>query len=108
MGWLSSELTYCTNVHPANNQAQVIEIVAGPLARVRQIRGLPTMTVGLWFSQNTASELLTQGNLERFVEGLERNAITLFTLNGFPAIDFHSPRIKETVYRPDWADDARL
>jgi len=108
MGWLRSELTYCTNVHPANNQAQVMDIVAGPLSRVRQMRDLPTMTGGLWFSQNTARELLAKNNLERFVESLEQNSITLFTLNGFPAIDFHSPRIKETVYRPDWADAARL
>ena len=108
MAWSPSELTYCTNVHPANNQAQVMDIVAGPLAQVRQIRELSTMTGGLWFSQNTASELLTQDNLDRFVEVLNQNAITLFTLNGFPAIDFHSPRVKETVYRPDWADDARL
>jgi sugar phosphate isomerase/epimerase len=108
MGWLRSELTYCTNVHPANNQAQVMDIVAGPLARVRQMRDLPAMTGGLWFSRNTARELLQQRNLQRFVEGLKQNAITLLTLNGFPAIDFHAPRIKETVYRPDWADAARL
>jgi hypothetical protein len=108
VGWLRSELTYCTNVHPGNNQAQVMEIVAGPLARVRQRRELSSMTGGLWFSQNTARDLLAQNNLQRFAERLDQNAITLFTLNGFPAIDFHAPRIKETVYRPDWADQERL
>lgn len=108
VGWSRSELTYCTNVHPGNNQAQVMDILAGPLAGVRELRGLAEMSGGLWFSRNTARDLLTLQNLERFVEQLERNAITLCTLNGFPAIDFHSDRVKETVYRPDWADSERL
>jgi len=29
------------------------------------------------------------------------------TLNGFPYGDFHAERVKEEVYRPDWADVRR-
>ena len=30
-----------------------------------------------------------------------------FTFNGFPYGDFHSERVKDAVYRPDWAGDDR-
>ena len=107
-GWHRSELTYCTNVHPGENLAQVTGIVSGPLSAVRQHRGLPLMAAGLWLSHPTARELESGDNLLRFANLLEKHATTLFTLNGFPARGFHSQRVKEAVYHPDWSEPDRL
>lgn len=106
--WPRAELTYCSNVHPGANQAQVARIIDGALSRVRRRRGLDVMAGGLWFSRDTAGDLLAGDKLGSFAQLLERNGIRLFTLNGFPAIDFHSRRVKQAVYRPDWADAERL
>jgi len=106
--WFRSELTYCTNVHPGENLAQVSEIVNGPLSTIRQNRGLSSMAGGLWLSHPTAVELSSAESLQRFSGELDSNGITLFTLNGFPARGFHSPRVKEAVYHPDWSEPERL
>jgi len=106
--WHSSELTYCTNVHPGNDLDQVNKIIYGPLKAVRNQRQLTTMSGGLWLSNKTAQSLLSKDNLQQFAEHLDQNGIVLFTLNGFPAQDFHSCRVKETVYQPDWSEPERL
>jgi len=107
-GWHSTELTYCTNVHPGENLAQVCGIISGSLSAVRRKRELPRMAGGLWLSYPAARELATADNLRRFADLLEQNGITLFTLNGFPAQGFHSKRVKEAVYHPDWSEPERL
>ena len=106
--WFRSELTYCTNVHPGENLAQVSEIVNGALSTIRKNRGLSTMAGGLWLSHPTAMALSSTESLQRFSGELDNNGITLFTLNGFPARGFHSPRVKEAVYHPDWSEPERL
>ncbi|HXY34464.1 MAG TPA: metabolite traffic protein EboE, partial [Planctomycetaceae bacterium] len=50
----------------------------------------------------------TADGCRRFAEGLRRRGLTCHTLNAFPFGDFHSPRVKENVYVPSWADRARL
>jgi hypothetical protein len=106
--WFRSELTYCTNVHAGENLAQVSEILNGPLSTIRRNRGLSSMAGGLWLSFPTALELSSAENLQRFSSELDKNGITLFTLNGFPAQGFHSQRVKEAVYHPDWSEPERL
>lgn len=107
-GWHRSELTYCTNVHLGENLQQVSEIVNGALASVRQNRGLSQMSGGLWLSYPTAQTLSSADELQLFAKLLQENGITLFTLNGFPARGFHSSRVKEAVYQPDWSEPERL
>jgi hypothetical protein len=107
-GWHRSELTYCTNVHNGETLAQVSDIVSGPLAAVRHKRGLPRMAAGLWLSYPVAQALSSGENLRHFARGLDEQSIALFTLNGFPASGFHSKRVKQAVYHPDWSEPERL
>ena len=37
-----------------------------------------------------------------------RHGLYVFTINGFPYGAFHTGRVKEKVYLPDWLEDARL
>jgi len=64
--------------------------------------------IGLRLSAVAARELLDGGHLARFREWLDETHTYVFTINGFPYGSFHGTRVKEQVFRPDWADPARL
>ncbi len=108
LGWTRSELTYCTNVHPGENLQQVYDVVSEPLNNVRKKRGLTVMSGGLWLSDSTSLDLSSSGNLSQFSDHLQQHKISLFTLNGFPTQGFHSKRVKQAVYHPDWSEPERL
>jgi sugar phosphate isomerase/epimerase len=52
--------------------------------------------------------LADDSRVPRFIERLQGRGLTCHTLNAFPYGDFHSRRVKENVYLPDWADRKRL
>lgn len=106
--WTRSELGYCTNVHPGETLQQVLAVIQGPLCSVRQNRHLSSMAAGLWLSDATAHALCSDDNLAPFSELLNHHGISLNTLNGFPIQGFHSARVKQAVYHPDWSEPERL
>jgi hypothetical protein len=106
--WYPAELTYCTNVHAGEDLAQVSGIIRGPLAAVRQNRGLSRMAGGLWLTDIATRSLSSKEDCRRFASQLEQYGIALITLNGFPVRNFHAKRVKEAVYRPDWSEPERL
>lgn len=101
-------LGYCTNVHPGRSVAEVeagLDRYAVPVAR-----GFGrSMAAGLWLTEPVVRELLSsQDRLVRFADGLQSRGLSCHTLNAFPFGDFHSERVKENVYLPDWTDPRRL
>jgi len=112
-GHPDAHLTYCLNVHPGGTLAEaetaVFERARGvfdELARLTPVE--PPFGLGLWFSAEAARELTSGGRLDAFAARLRDAGFYAFTLNGFPYGRFHGTRVKERVYRPDWADDARF
>lgn len=104
----SLPLSYCTNVHPGRNLAEVEHGLNEYTVPMRSNFG-EALAAGLWLSQPVVRELLeTPGGMKKFAEGLQRRGLSCHTLNAFPFGDFHSPRVKENVYLPDWSDPARL
>ncbi|RKT35857.1 xylose isomerase-like TIM barrel protein [Microbacterium sp. AG1240] len=103
------ELSYCTNVHPAEDLDGIIEqldVHAGP---VRAAAGLATLGVGLWIPAETAAVLAADASTRaRLSTALDRNALTLRTINAFPYRGFHDDVVKLAVYRPDWTTAERL
>lgn len=103
------ELSYCTNVHPAEDLDGIIEqldVHAGP---VRRAAGLETLGVGMWLPAETAAVLAASpAARDRLRDGLERNGLVLRTINAFPYRGFHDDVVKLAVYRPDWTTDERL
>jgi sugar phosphate isomerase/epimerase len=101
-------LGYCTNVHPGRSVAEVeggLDRYTVPVARGF---GRP-LAAGLWLAEPVVRELLLSRDvLAQFSDGLQRRGLTCHTLNAFPYGDFHSERVKENVYLPDWSDPRRL
>jgi sugar phosphate isomerase/epimerase len=96
-------------VHPAEDLDGIIEqldVHAGP---VRRAAGLDTLGVGLWLPAETAAVLAASAaERARLRDALERNGLTLRTVNAFPYRGFHDDVVKLAVYRPDWTTDERL
>ena len=111
-------LAYCTNIHPAESWAETLAALDTHALRVRDLlceqpaliaphHPVP-FAIGLRLSARAARELLAGDELARFRDWLAGAGCYVFTINGFPFGDFHRTRVKENVYRPDWADPARL
>jgi hypothetical protein len=67
------------------------------------------MGVGLRLSALAARQLdADDGVLSAFKSWLQRQQLYVYTVNGFPYGAFHGQSVKEHVYRPDWAEPARL
>ncbi|MBW3543668.1 MAG: metabolite traffic protein EboE [Planctomycetes bacterium] len=101
-------LSYCTNVHPGRTLAEVEQGLDRYTVHVRQNLAGP-LAAGLWLARPVVSELLAApAVLAGFVERLRRRDVDCYTLNAFPYGDFHSERVKEKVYIPDWTTAERL
>jgi sugar phosphate isomerase/epimerase len=101
-------LSYCTNVHPGRSVAEVEAGLDRYTVPVMRAYGQP-LAAGLWLARPVVSELLAEpGRVARFAGGLAARGLTCHTLNAFPYGDFHSERVKENVYRPDWTRPERL
>lgn len=101
-------LTYCTNVHAIEDLDSVLSALSRYCAPVRHRLGARRLALGLWLSRRSASALVASPDARaRLRDALEANGLELVTLNGFPYGDFHAERVKEEVYRPDWADVRR-
>ncbi|MFD4421096.1 metabolite traffic protein EboE [Agromyces sp. NPDC058484] len=102
------ELSYCTNVHPAEDLDGVLaqlDAYAGP---ARRAAGLDRLGVGLWLPADLARRLAADADArERVRAGLEANGLDVRTVNAFPYAAFHADVVKLDVYRPDWTDPRR-
>src|SRR5205823_6446800 len=75
---------------------------------LRSNYGAP-LAAGLWLAAPVVREILaTDDVLPKFKAGIGQRGLSCHTLNAFPYGDFHSRRVKETVYLPDWSDPRRL
>src|SRR5829696_4626323 len=107
MSLSSLPLSYCTNVHPGRSVAEVEKGLDEYAVAVRERFGAP-LAAGLWLARPVADELAeSDDTLRRFRDGLRRRNLTCHTLNAFPYGDFHSERVKENVYLPDWSQPQR-
>lgn len=100
-------LGYCTNVHPGRSVADVLAGLDRYTLPVRERLGRP-VAAGLWLAAPVVDELLaTSDGLPAFAAELASRDLPCYTLNAFPYGDFHAARVKEHVYRPDWATPER-
>jgi sugar phosphate isomerase/epimerase len=108
MSFSTLPLCYCTNVHPGRTLAEVeqgIESFAVPIAAASD----GPLAIGLWFAEGVSRELASSREAaSRLRERLQSHELSCHTLNAFPFGDFHSERVKERVYLPDWSSRERL
>ena len=108
MSLSSLPLSYCTNVHPGLTVAQVESGLTEFTVPAGQRFGSP-LAAGLWLAQPVIRELLAQPDgSKRFAARVAELGLCTYTLNAFPFGDFHSERVKENVYLPDWTQPSRL
>ncbi len=102
-------LAYCTNVHRGNNWAETFYSLQTDVMKVRNaLCPDDPYAIGLRLGAGAARELSQPGKLRKFKQWLKEQNSYVFTINGFPFGNFHGQRVKEEVYRPDWADPRRL
>ena len=100
-------LSYCTNVHAGLTVQEVLSGLATYTGPVRERLGAP-LAAGLWLAQPVIDELVRgPEKVSRLRAELDRLGLTCYTLNAFPYGNFHSERVKENVYLPDWTQDSR-
>ena len=104
----SLPLSYCTNVHPGMSVGEVVDGLTKYTAAAQQQMVAP-IAAGLWLAQPVIDELLSnEKQVAQLQQGLRSNELACYTLNAFPYGNFHSERVKEQVYVPDWTTDDRL
>ena len=103
-------LAYCTNVHRGETWAETFAALRTQTLAVRDrvCRPGEAYGIGLRLSDRASRELSEPGMLMEFRRWLDREHCYVFTVNGFPYGTFHGAPVKESVYRPDWTEHARL
>jgi sugar phosphate isomerase/epimerase len=105
----SLELTYCTNIHPANGWAEVLATLRrfAPQLKARLCPDKP-FGIGLRLSAAEAKELLRPGQVAEFRDFLAAEGLYVALLNGFPYGSFHGTPVKADVFAPDWRTEERV
>lgn len=102
-------LSYCTNVHPAEDLDGVIRQLREYSGPIRRKAGLDVLGVGLWIPAVLARQLAgSAGDLAALREVLDAEGLQLHTINAFPYGGFHNEVVKLDVYKPTWAERERL
>ena len=102
MSQSSLPLSYCTNLHPGLTVAQVERGLIDFTVPAGKQFGSP-LAAGLWLAQPVIRELVAEPDrVRRFAERIGELGLCTYTLNAFPFGDFHSERVKENVYLPEW------
>jgi hypothetical protein len=103
-----SHLTYCLSIHPGSTLDENFAAISKYTAEVKKrVSPNKPFGLGLRLSAAAAAELERRSvpDLRKF---LDDSGMYAFTVNVFPYGEFHSGRIKEGVYLPDWSDGRRL
>ncbi|QJW38261.1 metabolite traffic protein EboE [Cellulosimicrobium protaetiae] len=102
-------LSYCTNVHPAEDLDGVVDQLVTYAGPVREAAGLDVLGVGLWMPATLAHRLAASPADRAWLRAvLDEQGLQVHTLNAFPYGGFHADVVKLDVYTPTWADPARL
>lgn len=102
-------LTYCTNIHPGEDWAQVFQNLHTYIPPLKQkLASDVPFGIGLRLANCASKALLIGDALQQFKTWLGQEDCYVFTLNGFPYGGFHRQVVKDQVYAPDWSTGDRL
>ena len=122
------ELSYSTNVHPAETLDELLAMLRQHVAPVsRGAFGDQMACVNLRLGMAQTDELLgnpvlpsTSALSDEILKApatprcnelqntLDELKLSVSSINGFPIRAFHAPRVKEQVYSPPWTDGGRV
>lgn len=102
-------LSYCTNVHPAEDLDGILRQLDAYAVPVRRKLGEDRLGVGLWLAAEVAAGLAADRTArQRLRAELSARGLAVQTLNAFPYGGFHDDVVKHSVYLPTWTDTRRL
>ncbi|QEM03513.1 xylose isomerase [Mucilaginibacter rubeus] len=106
----AAHLTYCTNIHPAENWPETFGALKNHFPAIRAaLAGKERMGIGLRLSNMASLGLLAEeDNLAEFKQWLFDHDAYVFTMNGFPYGGFHNTVVKDEVHAPDWTTVERV
>ncbi|HWV16802.1 MAG TPA: metabolite traffic protein EboE [Cellvibrio sp.] len=101
-------LTYCSNIHPGESWADVLQNLNSHAIAVKQ-QYSPTQAfpLGLRISHQ-ASQEIGSAEIAQFHDWCKTHNCYLLTINGFPYGTFHQQPVKSAVYEPDWRKPERV
>ncbi|HVJ84402.1 MAG TPA: metabolite traffic protein EboE [Caulifigura sp.] len=108
-------LSYCSNVHPAQSLDDVLAGLAEFTSPTQRACGFP-IAAGLWLARPVIDELVQPfentlpvltPRVTELAGALQSHDLTCYTLNTFPYGNFHSERVKDQVYVPNWTTPER-
>ncbi|MBT3339420.1 MAG: metabolite traffic protein EboE [Planctomycetes bacterium] len=106
-------LALCGNVFPADNAAEVLAQLRGPVSAwakrftAQNTDALPGF--GLYLSAVAAAEFRAKANLQvDLADAISQAGVSVWTANAFPFGGFHGDVVKELAFTPDWRDRSRL
>ncbi|MEW4488299.1 metabolite traffic protein EboE [Thalassoglobus sp. JC818] len=101
-------LSYCTNVHPGKTVEEIASGLTSFTIPARQQLG-ERIAAGLWLPASAISQIEEDSSkISQLQDVLNEGELVCYTLNTFPYGNFHSERVKEQVYLPDWTTQERL
>lgn len=102
-------LSYCTNVHPAEDLAGIVAQLDTYAVAIRRHLDADVLGLGLWLAAPVAHGLATDTAARKKLKAaLDERGLEVVTLNGFPYRSFQAPVVKHAVYHPDWTTRERL
>ena len=102
-------LTYCSNVHPAQNLEDAEEVLRQSVApTLRASLGDAALCAGLWWPRDVVRDLQDPARLRCHRDLLLELGLVPLSLNVFPMGRFHDAGVKAAVYDPDWSSEERL
>jgi sugar phosphate isomerase/epimerase len=102
-------LSYCTNVHAAENLAGILAQLDTYAVPIRERLDAGVLGLGLWLAAPVAAGLASDlAGRQRLRRELDARGLEVVTLNGFPYQAFQAPVVKHAVYQPDWTTAQRL
>lgn len=102
-------LSYCTNVHPAEDLPGIHAQLAAHATPIRERIDRDLLGLGLWLPRPAARALADDpAAVARLRAELTSRGLEVVSLNGFPYQGFHDLVVKYAVCTPDWTDPRRL
>ena len=105
----SHQLTYCTNIHPAQGWPRVLENLRAYAPRLKaEFAPAAPFGLGLRLAAAEAEQVLCAGGLAELRSFLDSEGLYVALLNGYPYGHFSGRPVKAEVFAPDWRTHERL
>ncbi len=103
------DLTYCTNIHPANGWEEVLcNLSHHSLDLKKRLSPDQPFGIGLRLSNEESQQLLHAEKLQDFSSFLKDHGLYVALINGYVYGAFHGTPVKTDVFAPDWQHEERV